>query len=49
MSDKDLECFDWGSDVDSEDDCEVCHEFVVTESQEEEENFKIHPGFKVSI
>ncbi len=50
MSDKDLESFDWNldnSDIDSDDD--ACYEFEVKKSQEEQEDFKIYPGFKVSI
>ena len=51
MSDKDLESFDWNldnSDVDSDDD-DACYEFEVKKSQEEQEDFKIYPGFEVSI
>lgn len=50
MSDKDLESFDWhldDSDVDSDDDDGANYEFEVKKSQEEQEDFKIHPGFKV--
>ena len=51
MSDKDLESFDWSldnSDVDSDND-DACYEFEVKKSQEEQEDFRIYPGFKVSI
>ena len=51
MSDKDLESFDWSldnSDVDSDDDNDACYEFEVKKSQEEQEDFKIYPGFKVT-
>lgn len=50
MSDKDLENFDWhldDSDVDSDDDDGASYEFEVKKSQEEQEDFKIHPGFEV--
>ena len=53
MSDKDLESFDWNlenSDAGSSDDeDDTCYEFEVKESQEEQEDFKIYPGFEVSI
>ncbi len=52
MSDKDLESFDLNlenSDIDSDDDDEADYEFEVKKSQEEQEDFKIYPGFKVSI
>ncbi|PKC68807.1 hypothetical protein RhiirA1_456805 [Rhizophagus irregularis] len=52
MSDKDLESFDWhldDSDVDSDDDDGASYEFEVKKSQEEQEDFKIHPGFKVNL
>ena len=52
MSDKDLESFDWNldnSDVDSDDEDDECYGFEVKKSQEEQEDFKIHSGFKVSI
>ncbi len=51
MSDKDLESFDWSldnSDVGSDND-DACYEFEVKKSQEEQEDFRIYPGFKVSI
>jgi hypothetical protein len=50
MSDKDLESLDWNmdsSDVDSDDDDDTCYEFEVKKSQEEQEDFKIYPGFEV--
>ena len=52
MSDKDLECFDWNlnnSDLDSDDENKGCYEFEVKKSREEQDDFKIHSGFKVSI
>ncbi|GBC07437.1 hypothetical protein RclHR1_07470002 [Rhizophagus clarus] len=52
MSDKDLESFDWhldDSDVDSDEDDGASYEFEVKKSQEEQEDFKIHPGFKVNL
>jgi len=52
MSDEDLKSFDWhldDSDVDSDDDDGTRYEFEVKKSQEEQEDFKIHPGFKVSV
>ncbi|CAI2161360.1 13694_t:CDS:10 [Funneliformis geosporum] len=51
MSDKDLQSFDWKldkSDDDSDDD-EASYEYEVKKSQEEQENFKIYPGFKVNL
>ncbi|POG65607.1 hypothetical protein GLOIN_2v1665293 [Rhizophagus irregularis DAOM 181602=DAOM 197198] len=52
MSDKDLESFEWNkdnSDVDSDDDDDTCYEFEVKKSQEEQEDFKIYPGFEVNL
>ncbi|PKB94332.1 hypothetical protein RhiirA5_507646 [Rhizophagus irregularis] len=52
MSDNDLESFDWkmdNSDVDSDDDDDTCYEFEVKKSQEEQEDFKIYPGFEVNL
>jgi hypothetical protein len=52
MSDKDLESFDWNldnSDIVSDDDDDTCYEFEVNKSLEEQKDFKIYPGFKVSI
>ncbi|CAI2161944.1 15836_t:CDS:10 [Funneliformis geosporum] len=53
LSDKDLECFDWkldNSDIDSdEEDDESRFEFEVKKSQEEQEDFRIYPGFKVNL
>jgi len=51
MSDKDLESFDWKLDKpdDDSDDDEVSYEYEVKKSQEEQENFKIYPGFKVNL
>ena len=48
MSDKDLESFDWNY-LNSDDDDDICYEFEVKKSQEEHEDFKVHPGFKVFI
>jgi hypothetical protein len=45
MSDKDLESFDWNH-FNSDDDDDICYEFEVKKSQEDD--FKIYPGFKVS-
>jgi hypothetical protein len=49
MSDRDLESFDW--DLESSDDLveddETHYEFEVKKSQEEQEDFKLYPGFKV--
>jgi hypothetical protein len=47
MSDKDLENFDWNH-PNSDDDDDICYEFEVKKSQERED-FKIYPGFEVSI
>ncbi|RGB38368.1 hypothetical protein C1646_755794 [Rhizophagus diaphanus] len=64
MSDKDLESFDWNSDIDSDDDdfddddFEVKKssdidsdddDFEVKKSQEEQDDFKIYPGFEVNL
>ena len=53
MSDRDLENFNFlkldNSYVGPDDDDEAGFEFEVKKNQEEEEDFKIHPGFKVSI
>ena len=52
MSNEDLESFDWNldnSDVDSDDEDDTCYEFEVKKSQEEQEDFKTHPGFKVTV
>ncbi|CAB5351422.1 unnamed protein product [Rhizophagus irregularis] len=52
MSDKDLESFEWNtdnSDVDSDDDDDTCYEFEVKKSQEEQEDFRIYPGFEVNL
>ena len=51
MSDKDLESFDWNldnsDDINSDEEEGNRFKFVVTKSQEEQEDFKIYPGFKV--
>ncbi|CAG8744012.1 4372_t:CDS:2, partial [Funneliformis mosseae] len=51
MSDEDLKSFDWNlynTDVDYDDD-KAFHEFEVSKSQEEQDDFKIYPGFKVNL
>ena len=51
MSEQDLNSFDWKKDNEEEilNDDDVCYEFEVKKSQEEQEDFKIYPGFEVSI
>ncbi|CAG8518802.1 6940_t:CDS:10, partial [Acaulospora morrowiae] len=54
MSESDLECFIWNSENEGEDDSEeekegVCYEFEVKKSQEEQEDFKIFPGFQIYL
>ncbi|CAG8505503.1 11510_t:CDS:10 [Funneliformis caledonium] len=51
MSDEDLKSFDWNlynTDVDYDDD-KGFHEFEVSKSQEEQDDFKIYPGFKMNL
>ena len=51
MGDKDLESFDWNlknSDIDSDDENGTYYKFEVKKIQEKED-FKIYPGFEVSI
>ncbi|RHZ44791.1 hypothetical protein Glove_709g38 [Diversispora epigaea] len=52
MSDKDLECFEWKSDIESQnsdDDDSRTFEFEVKKNQEEQEDFKLHKGFEVNL
>lgn len=52
MSDKDLDSFDWNLnslDLDSGHENGSCYEFEVETSEEEKDNFKLNPGFKVTI
>ncbi|CAG8614863.1 4874_t:CDS:10, partial [Gigaspora rosea] len=53
MSEKDLENFNWGvenEEQDSEDEeNNMCYEFEVKKSQEEQEDFKLHPGFTINL
>ncbi|GES77127.1 hypothetical protein GLOIN_2v1781563 [Rhizophagus clarus] len=48
MSDKDLERFDWNH-LNSYSDDDLCYEFEVKKSQEEQEDFKMYPGFEVKL
>ncbi|CAG8483333.1 6229_t:CDS:10, partial [Racocetra fulgida] len=53
MSEKDLENFNWGVENDEQDSDDeennMCYEFEVKKSQEEQEDFKLHPGFQVYL
>ncbi|CAG8555006.1 15242_t:CDS:10, partial [Cetraspora pellucida] len=53
MSEKDLENFNWGSENDDQDsddeESNMCYEFEVKKSQEEQEDFKLYPGFQINL
>jgi hypothetical protein len=52
MIDNDLESFDWNlnnPDLNTSDENESCYEFEVKKSQEEQDDFEVHDGFKVFI
>lgn len=52
MIDNDLESFDWNlnnPDLNTSDENESCYELEVKKSLEEQDDFKIHNGFKVFI
>ncbi|CAG8493935.1 13962_t:CDS:10 [Dentiscutata erythropus] len=53
MSEKDLENFNWGMENDEQDSDDeennMCYEFEVKKSQEEQEDFKLHPGFTINL
>ncbi|PKY52349.1 hypothetical protein RhiirA4_469932 [Rhizophagus irregularis] len=52
MIDNDLESFDWNlnnPDLNTSDENESCYEFEVKKSQEEQDDFEVHDGFKVNL